>query len=89
MTVYKTYKQEATQAAQLAVTLLRGETTSDLVNRQINNGQKDVPAVILTPVAVKRDNIRDTVVRDGLWTIDEICTPAYQAACERVGLTQG
>jgi D-xylose transport system substrate-binding protein len=89
MTVYKTYKQEATQAAQLAVTLLRGETTSDLVNRQINNGQKDVPSVILTPVAVTSDKIRDTVVRDGLWTINEICTSAYQAACARIGLTQG
>jgi len=87
MTVYKTYKQEATQAAQLAVALLRGETTSDLVNRQINNGQKDVPAVILTPVAVTRDNIRDTVVRDGLWTVQEICTSAYQAGCARIGLT--
>jgi D-xylose transport system substrate-binding protein len=84
MTVYKTYKQEATQAAQLAVALLNGETSSDLVNRQINNGQKDVPSV-----AVTRDNIRDTVVRDGLWTVNEICTPAYQAACARVGLTQG
>jgi D-xylose transport system substrate-binding protein len=89
MTVYKTYKQEATQAAQLAVALLRGDTSSDLVNRQINNGQKDVPSVILTPVAVTRDNIRDTVVRDGLWTITEICTSAYQAGCARVGLTQG
>jgi D-xylose transport system substrate-binding protein len=87
MTVYKTYKQEATQAAQLAVALLRGETTSDLVNRQINNGQKDVASVILTPVAVTVRNIRDTVVRDGLWTIDEICTSAYQAACQRAGLT--
>jgi D-xylose transport system substrate-binding protein len=89
MTFYKTYKQEATQAAQLAVTLLRGETTSDLVNRQINNGQKDVPSVILRPVAVTRDNIRDTVVRDGLWTINEICTSAYAAACRRIGLSQG
>jgi D-xylose transport system substrate-binding protein len=89
MTVYKTYKQEATQAAQLAVALLNGDTSSNLVNRQINNGQKDVPAVILTPVAVTVRNIRDTVVRDGLWTINEICTSAYQAACARAGLTQG
>jgi D-xylose transport system substrate-binding protein len=89
MTVYKTYKEEATQAAQLAVAVLNGETSSDLVNRQVNNGQKDVPSVILTPVAVTRDKIRDTVVRDGLWTIDEICTSAYQAACARIGLTQG
>jgi D-xylose transport system substrate-binding protein len=88
MTVYKTYKQEATQAAQLALALLRGETTSDLVNRQINNGMKDVPSVILRPVAVTQDNIRDTVVADGLHTIQEICSSAYAAACGRLGLTQ-
>jgi D-xylose transport system substrate-binding protein len=89
MTVYKTYKQEATQAAQLAVALLRGETSSDLVNRQVDNGQKDVPSVILTPVAVTKDNIAETVVRDGLWTVDEICTSAYAEACRSIGLTEG
>lgn len=89
MTVYKTYKEEAGQAAQLAVDLLNGDTDSSLVNRQIDNGQKDVPSVILRPVAVTQDNIDDTVVRDGLWTIDEICTPAYADACRRIGLTQG
>jgi D-xylose transport system substrate-binding protein len=89
MTVYKTYKEEAGQAAQLAVDLLNGNTDSSLVNRQIDNGMKDVPSVILTPVSVTQDNIRDTVVRDGLWTVDQICTPAYAAACGRLGLTQG
>jgi D-xylose transport system substrate-binding protein len=89
MTVYKTYKEEAGQAAQLAVALLNGDTSSNLVNEQIDNGQKDVPSVILRPVAVTQDNIRDTVVADGLWTVDQICTPAYAAACRRLGLTQG
>jgi D-xylose transport system substrate-binding protein len=89
MTVYKAYKQEAGDAAQLAVDLLNGDTSSSLVNRQIDNGMKQVPSVILTPVAVTQDNIRDTVVRDGLWTVDEICTSAYASACRRVGLTQG
>jgi len=89
MTVYKAYKPEATQAAQLAVGLLRGDTSSTLVNRQINNGSRDVPSVILTPVAVTQRNIRDTVVRDGLYTIPQICTSAYASACQRIGLTQG
>jgi D-xylose transport system substrate-binding protein len=89
MTVYKAYKPEAGQAAELAVALLNGETSSDLVNRQIDNGMKDVPSVILTPIAVTRDNIADTVVRDGLWTVDEICTPAYADECRRIGLTEG
>lgn len=89
MTVFKAYTPEATQAAQLAVALLRGDTNSDLVNRQVDNGQKDVSSVILTPVAVTQENIRDTVVRDGLYTIPEICTSAYASACSRIGLTQG
>jgi len=89
MTVFKAYTPEATQAAQLAVALLNGDTSSDLVNRQLDNGKKQVPSVILTPVAVKQDNIRDTVVRDGLYTVDQICTSAYASACRRIGLTQG
>ena len=87
MTVYKAIKPEAEQAAQLAFDLLNGNTDSDLVNRDVNNGMKDVPSVILTPVAVTQDNIRDTVVRDGFWTVDQICTPAYAADCRRIGLT--
>lgn len=89
MTVFKAYTPEATQAAQLAVAVLNGDTGSDLVNRQIDNGQKSVSSVILTPVAVTQDNIRQTVVRDGLYTIPQICTSAYASACQRIGLTQG
>ncbi|HEX5146782.1 MAG TPA: sugar ABC transporter substrate-binding protein [Conexibacter sp.] len=87
MTVYKAYTPEATQAAQLAVSLLRGDRSSTLVNRQINNGQKSVSSVILTPIAVTVRNIRDTVVRDGLYTVPQICTSAYASACRRAGLT--
>jgi D-xylose transport system substrate-binding protein len=89
MTVYKTVKQEARTAAELTMAVLNGDMSSDLVNRQVNNGKKDVPSVILTPVAVTVRNIRDTVVRDGYWTIQQICTSAYAAACRRAGLTQG
>jgi len=86
MTVYKAIKPEAEQAAQLAFDLLNGNTESDLVNDQVNNGMKDVPSVILRPVAVTQDNIRDTVVADGFWSVDQICTADYAAACRRIGL---
>jgi len=89
MTVYKAVKQEARGAAQLTQALLNGDTSSSIVNRQVSNGKKDVPSVILTPVAVTVRNIRDTVVRDGYWTIPQICTSAYASACARAGLTQG
>ena len=89
MTVYKAVKQEAQGAAQLTQALLNGDTSSSVVNRQVSNGKKDVPSVILTPVAVTVRNIRDTVVRDGYWTVQQICTAAYASACRRAGLTQG
>ncbi|MGB2712402.1 MAG: sugar ABC transporter substrate-binding protein [Conexibacter sp.] len=87
MTVYKAVKQEAEGAAKLTVALLNGDESSDLVNEQVDNGQKDVPSVILQPVTVTQDNIAETVVKDDYWTVQQICTPAYQAACEKLGLT--
>jgi len=87
MTVYKAYKPEATDAARLAVALLEGQKTSSLANRQVNNGSKTVSAVILTPVAVTQRNIATTVVRDGLYTVRQICTSAYASGCRRIGLT--
>ncbi len=86
MTVYKAIKPEAEDAAQLAVDLLGGNTESSIVNQRVNNGTKDVPSVILPPVAVTAENIRDTVVRDGFWTVQQICTSAYASACRRLGL---
>ena len=87
MTVYKAVKLEARAAAQLTMELLNGRTSSSIVNTQVNNGKKNVPSVILTPVAVTVRNIRDTVVRDGYWTVNQICTSAYAAACRSAGLT--
>lgn len=86
MTIYKAIKPEAENAAQLAYDLLQGNTESDLVNQQVDNGMKEVPSVILDPVPVTAENIRDTVVRDGFWRVDQICTGPYADACRRLGL---
>lgn len=32
-------------------------------------------------------NIKDTVVKDGMYTIDQICTPELRSACDKAGLT--
>jgi D-xylose transport system substrate-binding protein len=87
MTVYKAIKPEAQQAAQLAVDTLNGKNTSSLVNQQTSNGSKQVPSVILTPVAVTQKNIADTVVKDGFWAVNQICTAPYASACTKIGLT--
>jgi D-xylose transport system substrate-binding protein len=87
MTVYKAYKPEAEGAAELAFALLQGkQPPSGLVNDKTNNGTKDVPSAILKPVAVTKDNVMDTVVKDGLWKVSAICTGQYAAACKKAGI---
>jgi D-xylose transport system substrate-binding protein len=85
MTVYKAYKPEADQTGTLAVDLLKGNKPS--APATINNGTKDVPSFLLTPVAVTKENVKDTVVKDGLWSVQQICTSAYASACSAAGLS--
>ena len=47
---------------------------------------KDVASILLTPVSVTKDNVKSTVVADGFWTRDQICTADYAAACQQAGI---
>ena len=85
MTVYKAIKAEAEAAAELAVSLAMGETPA-APKDQIDNGTKQVPSILLTPVAVTKDNIQDTIIKDGFWTADQICTGKYAAGCKEAGI---
>jgi D-xylose transport system substrate-binding protein len=88
MTVYKPFKLEAEAAAEMAVALAQGEQLGDIATDMVDSPTiEDIPAVLLTPISLTADNIKDTVVKDGVYTIDQICTPKYKAACERAGLT--
>jgi len=87
MTVYKAIKPEAKAAAQLAIAVANGEDApSGLVNGEEDNGSGKIPSVLLEPVAVTKDNVQDTVVKDGFWSASEICTPAYKKDCEAAGV---
>ena len=87
MTIYKAIKPEAEGAAELAVALARGEPVpTSLTITQVDNGMKQVDSVILDPVPVTKDNVKDTVVADGFWTVEQICTAAYADFCAEVGL---
>ena len=53
---------------------------------KVDNGSKQVDSVLLDPIAVTKDNIQDTVIKDGFLTVDEICTGKYAAACKDAGI---
>jgi D-xylose transport system substrate-binding protein len=89
MTVYKATLLETKAAADLATALAKGEDPPEgLVNGETDNGAKSVPSVLEEPVAVTIDNIQDTVIKDGFWTVDDICVGDFVAACEKAGLSQ-
>jgi D-xylose transport system substrate-binding protein len=54
--------------------------------KTVNNKAIDVPSILLTPVAVTKDNVKDTVVKDAFWTKADICTADFAAACTAAGL---
>ncbi len=89
MTVYKAIKPEAEDAAQLAVDLVNGDTSaaSGMATKTVNNGQKDVASILLTPQPVTKSNVNSTVVKDGFWTASQICIPAVASACQAAGIS--
>jgi D-xylose transport system substrate-binding protein len=83
-TVYKALKLEAETAAELAVRVLRGQAVD--AKGVADNGVKKVPAIVLQPVAVTKANIGETVLKDGFWKREQICTAPYDDACKAAGL---
>ena len=80
MTVYKAIAQQARTAAEIAVTISRGEPPV------APSRVEGVPAVLLTPTGVDRDDIASILVGGGVLAVDDICTPTFAQACTDAGL---
>jgi D-xylose transport system substrate-binding protein len=70
MTVYKPIDKLARRAAEAAVSLARRETVG--ATTTVPNGLKDVPSILLDPIAVDKDNIEETILRDGFHKREDI-----------------
>jgi len=87
MTVYKAVTDEAHVAAEIAVPVARGnKPPAGLVTSSQNNGKKNVPSVLLTPVAVTKSNVKSTVIKDLYDTPAQVCTSAFRTACSAAGI---
>ena len=85
MTVYKATKKEADAASKLAIALLKGETPGEATG-SVNNGQKDIPSVLLTPEPVTKDNVKNYIGEIDFPKKEEICAGKVAAACSKAGL---
>jgi D-xylose transport system substrate-binding protein len=88
MTVYKAIEKEANAASKVAIALAKGEDVpAGLVNGKSDDGSRQVPSVLLDPVTVTKDNINDTVIKDGFIKPSELCSGEYAQPCEEAGIS--
>ncbi|WP_416961479.1 sugar ABC transporter substrate-binding protein [Streptomyces sp. Agncl-13] len=89
MTAYKPFPEEATRAAEMAVYKVQGRDIQfDALTRDTVDSptEKKIPTMLVPVVALTKDNVEDTVIADGIYSVKDICTPEYVAACAAIGL---
>ncbi|MFF4304595.1 substrate-binding domain-containing protein [Streptomyces sp. NPDC001601] len=88
MTVYKPFGPEAAAGGAMAVAAARGQRLDGVATRRVKTRSgAEVPAVLLTPVSVILATIESTLVRDGVYTLEQICPPSLAGDCHKAGLT--
>ena len=70
MTVYKPIKSLAEEVAQIAVQMANGNSVP--VKNKVNNGKVEVPTILLSPIAVTKENMDATIIKDDFHTRKEV-----------------
>jgi len=87
MTVYQPIRRIAETAAELAVPLAKGSKPSaGLTPAKVDNGAGKVPSALLDTIAITKNNVKSTVVKDGFLKTSDICRGQYRGACQSAGL---
>ncbi|CAN5350372.1 sugar ABC transporter substrate-binding protein [soil metagenome] len=80
LTIYKAMRAQAQLAAKVAVRLAKGEKVTGATTVD------GTPATLLSAQVVTIDNIMQTVVKDGVFSVSQICTTDYAADCAAAGI---
>src|SRR5262249_20381376 len=83
MTVYKPVRRLAELAADAALKLAKGGVV--VARGRINNGKLDVPTILADVVAVDKNNLVATVIKDGFHAYDEVYQGVPESARPRPG----
>ncbi len=69
VSVYKPLQLIASEAAKMAIAMVKGDKID--FNSKLDNGVKEVDTVLLTPIALTKDNVMK-VVEDGFYTKEQV-----------------
>ncbi|GGL90082.1 solute-binding protein [Streptomyces fumigatiscleroticus] len=89
MSVYKSYPKEAENAAEMAVARVQGRDIQfdSLARDKVDSPtDKDIPTQLVPIVALTAENIKETVIADGIYEVSDICTAKYRSACAEADL---
>lgn len=87
MSVFKSYPKEGEIAAEMAVTLAQGKSLDSIATSKSDSATtKGIPTVLVPVVSLTKENIKETVIKEGFYTLDEICAGKYKTACDKIGL---
>jgi D-xylose transport system substrate-binding protein len=91
MTVFKPIADEANGAAKLAGALAKGDKAGAdalaTATTQDTKNNRAVKSVLLTPILITKDNVKQVVDQGGVKASD-ICVADTQAACDQLGIKQ-
>lgn len=85
MTVYKSATEEAGALADAAIALAAGQQPETNSTSRDDQGNRDVPSVLLTPQSITKDTV-DIVFTDGGQSKDEVCAGQFEAMCTAAGV---
>ncbi len=87
MTVYQPLKEIAGKSAEIAVPLAQGKPVpAGITTSKTDNGAGQVPSVLVPTLSIDKDNVNDTVIKDGFLKAADVCTSAYASACKDAGI---
>jgi len=91
MTVFKPIADEANGAAKVAGALAKGDKAGAdalaTATTQDTKNNRAVKSVLLTPILITKDNVKQVVDQGGVKASD-ICVADTQAACGQLGIKQ-
>src|SRR5947207_10878254 len=70
MTIYKPIRPLAFSAVDSAIKLAHGEKIE--AKDKVNNGKLDVPSILQEPIVVDKNNVMQTVIKDGYHKIEDV-----------------
>lgn len=87
MTTYEPIEPEISLSAEIAMELAEGNGVSqDKITRTVTAPAAKAPGVLLEPIVVTKDNIKQTVIADGYVSASKLCAGSFRPDCEAAGI---